>query len=261
MTERADTLEEITELRARLAEAEATLAALQQGGADALVTLDGVLAFSGAEKPYQAFFESMNEGGLTLDHRGAILHSNPRFVAMIGTPIEKLRGTSFLNYVLPAHHPQVTALLESKETAACEVWIDSNRTPLPVRLSANTIDTGPVKFCSLVVTDLSERIKAEALLRQAAEVLEDERNRAEASALALAKSEHFINVIANALPSMVAYWDKDLRCHFANRAYLDWFGLAPEKLIGMTLQGLLGERLFALNERYIRPYGAGTPSR
>ncbi len=51
---------------------------------------------------------------------------------------------------------------------------------------------------------------------------------------------------------MVGYWDRDLRCEFANAAYLEWFGLPPEKVIGRKLVELQGEDLFRLNEPHAR---------
>jgi PAS domain S-box-containing protein len=61
-----------------------------------------------------------------------------------------------------------------------------------------------------------------------------------------------LRYLVDHLPSMLAYWDRELRCRFANRAYLDWFGIDPEKVIGMRLWELLGPELFALNEPYVR---------
>src|SRR6476620_1680580 len=52
------------------------------------------------------------------------------------------------------------------------------------------------------------------------------------------------------LPAMVAYWDKNQRCRFANRAYEKWFGVPPEVVIGMTMEELLGP-LYALNLPHI----------
>lgn len=69
----------------------------------------------------------------------------------------------------------------------------------------------------------------------------------------------FIQILADSLPGMVAYWGKDLRCRFANRAYLEWFGKAPEAVIGNTLLDLMGEQLYELNEPHIRAVLAGTP--
>lgn len=54
------------------------------------------------------------------------------------------------------------------------------------------------------------------------------------------------------VPSMLAYWSRDLRCQFANRAFETWFGVNPDSLEGTLLEDLLGPRLFALNEPYIR---------
>ncbi|WP_198674763.1 bifunctional diguanylate cyclase/phosphodiesterase [Rhodoferax ferrireducens] len=80
---------------------------------------------------------------------------------------------------------------------------------------------------------------------------------AEALAAAIAEKERFVKGIADNLPGMVAYWDKDLRCRFANHVYLEWFGRLPEAMLGITMQDLMGERLFALNEPYIRKALAG----
>lgn len=58
--------------------------------------------------------------------------------------------------------------------------------------------------------------------------------------------------VVDHLPSMLAYWDKELRCRFVNKAYKTWFGLMPEQIIGIHMSDLLGPHLFALNEPYIR---------
>lgn len=68
---------------------------------------------------------------------------------------------------------------------------------------------------------------------------------------------YYMHKLVDQVPSMLAYWDKDLRCRFANKAYKVWFGLTPEQLIGIRMQDLLGPKLFALNEPYIRAALAG----
>lgn len=37
-----------------------------------------------------------------------------------------------------------------------------------------------------------------------------------------------LRLLVDHLPSMLAYWDRDLRCRFANRAYENWFGVDPD---------------------------------
>lgn len=66
-----------------------------------------------------------------------------------------------------------------------------------------------------------------------------------------------IEFLMQKTPTMIAYWDQDLRCRYANGAYRTWFGVEPEKMIGTTLMDLLGPELFALNEPYARGALAG----
>ena len=61
------------------------------------------------------------------------------------------------------------------------------------------------------------------------------------------------------VPSMIAYWDRDLCCRAANRAYEHWFGVSPEALVGRSIKELLGPRLFALNEPFIAGALRGEP--
>lgn len=73
------------------------------------------------------------------------------------------------------------------------------------------------------------------------------------------KDEQFFRSIINGMPDMIGYWDKDLRCRFANQAYSEWFGKLPEEIIGITFLELTGEHLFTLNEPHIRGVLRGEP--
>jgi len=68
---------------------------------------------------------------------------------------------------------------------------------------------------------------------------------------------YHMRLLVDRVPSMLAYWDKDLRCRFANRAYEKWFGVDPDRLIGTSIRDLLGPKLFAMNEAHIRGALAG----
>jgi diguanylate cyclase (GGDEF)-like protein/PAS domain S-box-containing protein len=52
------------------------------------------------------------------------------------------------------------------------------------------------------------------------------------------------------LPAMLAYWDAELRCRFANRAYETWFGVKPQDLVGRHVSELLGP-LYEQNRPHI----------
>lgn len=95
-------------------------------------------------------------------------------------------------------------------------------------------------------------------VRYEQELLES-RQRAEAMAADLAKSERFIRTVADAMPSRIAYWDTQLRCQFANQAYVTWFGRTPNEMIGLPMQTVLGHQLFEQNLPHVQGALAGTP--
>ncbi|MDB5249591.1 MAG: Histidine kinase sensor protein [Segetibacter sp.] len=57
--------------------------------------------------------------------------------------------------------------------------------------------------------------------------------------------------VSDQVNSMLAYWDKNLVCQFANNAYLEWFGLTGEQMAGITLPQLLGP-VYEKNLPYIQ---------
>jgi PAS domain S-box-containing protein len=48
-------------------------------------------------------------------------------------------------------------------------------------------------------------------------------------------SEDRLRQISNNIPAMIAYWDRDGICRFANQAHYGRFGLTPEQLVGMSM--------------------------
>lgn len=57
--------------------------------------------------------------------------------------------------------------------------------------------------------------------------------------------------LVNHLDAMVAYWDINQVCVFANDAYRHWFGKSGREMRGMTLEGLLGP-LYVRNLPFLR---------
>jgi diguanylate cyclase (GGDEF)-like protein/PAS domain S-box-containing protein len=52
------------------------------------------------------------------------------------------------------------------------------------------------------------------------------------------------------LEAMIAYWDRDQICRFANQAYRAWFGRGRDELLGISLRELLGP-LYEMNLPHI----------
>lgn len=209
MTRRRPIHRDFGVLHARLAEAEAELDAIRSGGADAFLDGDGrIRPLSGSERSYLTFFDAMAEGGLTLDDDGNILHCNPRFAVMLGASVEDVRGKSFLACVPATDRDRVRGLLASPFATALEATLEGAGGALPVRLSFECVTLEKHHFSCLVVTDLSERVRAEAELR--------------------------IAEIAFEAQDGIIVTDSRGRIVRVNRAFTQRTGYEPEESIGQT---------------------------
>ena len=61
---------------------------------------------------------------------------------------------------------------------------------------------------------------------------------------ALRQSEKRLRLITNSLPVLIAYIDSTQRYQFNNKAYLDWFGVAPAGALGRTVREVVGEPIY-----------------
>ncbi len=128
---------------------------------------------------------------------------------------------------------------------------DANKqVPVFVNCQKSTLDS--IERYTWVFFVSIERIRYEQELLEA-------RQRAEAMSVDLAKSERFIRTVTEAMPSMIAYWDFQLRCQFANKSYLEWFGRTPQEMLGLSISTVLGPNLFEENWPHIQGALSGEP--
>lgn len=67
----------------------------------------------------------------------------------------------------------------------------------------------------------------------------------------LADAERGLRTVLDNAPSMIGYWDADLRNRFANNACTPYFGVGPEQARGMPMQTLLGPVLYSQAQPFI----------
>jgi PAS domain S-box-containing protein len=71
------------------------------------------------------------------------------------------------------------------------------------------------------------------------------------------KTEGQLRVVADALPALIAYVDRQQRYCFNNSGYLDWFGQSPQELRGKHLREVLGDSAYAVIRPYVEAVLAG----
>jgi diguanylate cyclase (GGDEF)-like protein/PAS domain S-box-containing protein len=62
---------------------------------------------------------------------------------------------------------------------------------------------------------------------------------------ALRQSEERMRLVANNVPALISYVDREQRYRFSNRTYDAWFGIAHEQMIGRTVAEVFGEDAYA----------------
>jgi PAS domain S-box-containing protein len=66
-----------------------------------------------------------------------------------------------------------------------------------------------------------------------------------------------LKLLADSMPGLVSYIGSDLRYHYMNRAYHDWFGIDPEASLGKTPLDVASEEGFKAFEPHLRRALAG----
>ncbi len=102
---------------------------------------------------------------------------------------------------------------------------------------------------------------AGAALLLAASVLATRRSarRTEEAEAARRESEERLRLIADNVPALISYVDREQRYVFANRTYGDWFGLEHEKMRGRTIAEVFGEEVYGRIRAHIERVLAGAP--
>ncbi|MFM9917012.1 MAG: CHASE domain-containing protein [Rhizobacter sp.] len=138
------------------------------------------------------------------------------------------------------------------------VGVHRNGEPLAVSMALSPIlsTEGRVIGLGRLIRDIRAEKQADLTRRQFTESLEREVGERTA---ALDTARRDLQTLLDALPSMVGYWDRDLRNRFANQAYSRWFGVRSAEMPGRHLQSLLGDELFEQNRHHVDRALAGEP--
>ncbi len=73
------------------------------------------------------------------------------------------------------------------------------------------------------------------------------------------ETTRYVSRLADHVLVILAYWDQDQRCRYANRAYETWLGIEPGRVIGAAMRDVLGPQFFAANEANVDAVLRGMP--
>ncbi len=108
-------------------------------------------------------------------------------------------------------------------------------------LGVPVFDQGRVVRLEGALQDITERKQAELAVQALNTSLESQVLERTAQ---LERAHHDLQSILDALPTMVAYWDRDYRNQFANRAYFEFFGLDRDQIHGKHFREVFGDKVF-----------------
>ena len=185
-------------LLARVEEAEETLRAIQNGEVDALVVStdygEQVFTLEGADRPFRVLIENMSEGALTITGTGVILYANQRFAEMLKIPLEKVIGSSIIDWIKPADRDNFQAVLhkeDGKRRLAGLDLVDYEGALIPAQLSLINLQMDMPDNIAVVVTDLTERNMMEEIINAEwlAQVKMEETERSKKALLSLIEEQ------------------------------------------------------------------------
>ena len=73
------------------------------------------------------------------------------------------------------------------------------------------------------------------------------------------ESERELRTITDAMPVLISFIDRDHVFRFANRFYVDWFGMAPDQVVGRHMRDVVGEANYTERLPLIERALAGEP--
>lgn len=161
------------------------------------------------------------------------------FAVAVGQPVEIL--------LAPLSRTLLTALvlglLALALSAALAAWMAA-RMSRPVQALAS--------YARAVVLGDRDTVPPRGMME-----VEDVAQDIAASVAARRDADAQLRLVADAVPMIVAYVDRDYRYRFANAAYSSWFGLQPSEVIGRHVAEVIGTAAFDSVEPHMREALAG----
>ncbi|ELX08798.1 putative signal transduction protein [Janthinobacterium sp. HH01] len=172
-----------------------------------------------------AYIDRDNRYHFTNEYFRTMLGLDPQ--SMLGRTMTEVLGEEFVASIAPYH---AAAARGDRVHYEREGRKDGQLQQVMGDLIPDIAADGSVAGVYLMAVDITERKNAE--LRQAA-------------------SEKRLKLLTDNLPVLISYLDQKRRFQFVNATFFQWFGVAPEKLIGRHLVDGIGRDHYEHAESYL----------
>ncbi|KAF0233413.1 MAG: two-component hybrid sensor and [Desulfovibrionaceae bacterium] len=193
-------------------------------------------ALAKSEKSHRILLETATEGMWSMDADHKTTFVNRSMADMLGYEIHEMMGRPVEDFFFQTDQEFHVQKMQERHEGKNEVYERRFRrqdgSELWTLVSANALqdDQGSFARSFAMFTDITERKRIEEQLK---------------------RSNRYLKAVLDNMPSMIGYWDKDLRNLFANHAYLNWFGCDPGWILGKHIREVIGEERYSLNLPYI----------
>jgi two-component system sensor histidine kinase/response regulator len=221
-------------------------------------------ALRDSEAHYRTVVSVLNEGVMVCDPQGAVISCNPAAERVLGALQKDWQGRSIVapgwkplredgtpmpaeetppGLVLSGEPAQRGVLVQTLSPEGVATWFEVSALPV---LSPDTNELMAVVTSFSDVTKRKQQDDEIARHREHLEVEVATRTRELREAVArLEDMVRFNRTLTDTLPGRIVYWDSQLRCRFANRSFLEWFGKTEAQVIGHSVDQIFSPEFCA----------------
>lgn len=174
-----------------------------------------------AENKYQRLYNSIRDAVASVNLEGVIIDCNEAFLDMLGYTFDEIRKMTYNDLTPPEWHQFERRILEEQVLVRGYSNIyekeyirkDGSVFPIELRTYLMKNETGTPEAMWAIIRDISDRKFVEKALRE---------------------SEKKYRTLTNAIPDIIAQFDRNNRFIYVNPAVEKVTGVSVEKFIGMT---------------------------
>ncbi|UBF28833.1 AAA family ATPase [Kovacikia minuta CCNUW1] len=226
------------------------------------------------ESQMAQFLEAIPVGIGIVDAAGHPCYANQRGIQLMGKAIDLSVPSDQLaevyqfyvagtEQIYPTDKLPIIRALSGERTTIDDIEIRQNNATVPVEVWGTPVfdEQSNVAYALAAFQDITERKQAEQLLADYNRTLEQqvmERTAAlQESEAEVRHREQELRLIADALPALISYVDRNRCYQFINRTYEVWFNRSRDEILGNPVHQLLGEVVYQRIEPYIDQVFAG----